>query len=96
MMAEFVTLDVHREFEKRIEGQLDELSSQVRQISDLVTSVRLLANNIETMAQELRRQGERLSEIERKPAQHWETVVTGLLAAIVGALGAAIAGGIFR
>ena len=39
---------------------------------------------------------EKLDEIEKRPTKHWEAVITGIIAAIVGALGAAIMSGIIH
>ena len=102
-MAEFVTIEVHKEFERRIEEEntrqnhrITELEGAVKQISELVTSVKVLAANMETMAKEQAKQGERLEEIEKKPAKRWDVVITGALSAVVGALMAALMSGMIR
>lgn len=102
-MSEFVTIEVHKEFERRIEEEntrqnhrITELEGAVKQISELVTSVKVLAANMETMAKEQAKQGERLEEIEKKPAKRWDVVITGALSAIVGALMAALMTGLIR
>lgn len=103
MEEKFVTWDVHNEFEKRVVEENDrqnhriaELEITVKEISRLTTSVEKMAVSMENMAVEQKKQGERLDEIEKKPAKHWEAVVTGIIAAIVGALGTAIAAGIIH
>ena len=102
-MSDFVTIEVHKEFEKRVEEEntrqnhrITELEGAVKQISELVTSVKVLAANMETMAKEQAKQGERLEEIEKKPAKRWDVVITGALSAIVGALMAAMMSGMIR
>lgn len=103
MDGNYVTIEVHKEFEKRVEEEntrqnhrITELEGAVKQISELVTSVKVLAANMETMAKEQAKQGERLEEIEKKPAKRWDVVITGALSAIVGALMAALMSGMIQ
>lgn len=102
-MSEFVTVEVHTEFAKRIEEEntrqnhrIGELENAVKQIAELVTSVKILATQMEAMATEQKKQGDRLEEIEKKPAKRWDVVITGALSAIVGALMAAMMSGLIR
>lgn len=102
-MSEFVTIEVHKEFEKRVEEEntrqnhrITELETAVKQIAELVSSVKVLAANMENMAKEQAKQGERLEEIEKKPAKRWDVVITGALSAIVGALMAAMMTGLVK
>lgn len=99
----YVPWDVHKEFVDRInerdnrqDERLRELEATVKEIGRLTVAVEKMAVNMGTMATELSRQGERLEQVEKQPAKRWETVVTGILAAIVGAIGAAIASGIIH
>lgn len=103
MDERYVTWDVHSEFEKRVTEEnarqnqrLKELEAATKEITRLAISVEKMAGSMENMTAEQRKQGERLEEIEKKPARHWEAVITGILAAIVSALGTAIASGIIR
>lgn len=73
-MSEFVTLEFHTEFAKRIEAEdtrqnkrLERLEEGQMQISKLVTSVEVLATNIKTMSDEISKQGQRLEDIEAQP-----------------------------
>lgn len=102
-MSEFVTVEVHTEFAKRIEEEnkrqnhrIGELENAVKQIAELVTSVKILATQMEAMATEQKKQGDRLEEIEKKPAKRWDVVITGALSAIVGALMAAMMSGLIK
>lgn len=91
-MSEFVTLDVHTEFAKRIEDEnkrqntrIDIIEGKQAQISELVVSVKVLAANVENIAKEINEQGLRLKEIEGKPAKRWEQLVGYVISAIVTA-----------
>lgn len=91
-MSEFVTLEVHTEFEKRIQAEDDRQNKRIElieqkqaQISELVASVKVLAANVESIAKEINEQGIRLKEIEGKPAKRWETVVSCIITGLIGA-----------
>lgn len=90
-MDEFVTKAVHEEFAKRIDEEntrqnhrLTILETGQAQINELVSSVKVLAVNMETMSKELSKQGERLAEIEGKPAKRWDTVVACIITGVLG------------
>lgn len=99
-MSEWVSSDVFTETMRRIDAEdnrqntrLTELEIAQKQISELITSVKVLANNMETMAKEQMKQGVRLQAIEEKPGKRWETVVACIITGLVGAVvSAAVAG----
>lgn len=102
-MEDFVTKAVHDEFAKRIDEENDRQNHRISiletgqaQINELVSSVKVLAVNMETMSRELSKQGERLTEIEGKPAKRWETVVACILTGIVGFLLNMALNGLFK
>ena len=101
-MSEFVTLEVHTEFAKRIEAEdnrqnkrIERLEEGQMQISKLVTSVEVLATNIKTMSDELSKQGKRLEEIETTPRKRWETIIACIITGLVGAGLTALLSGVF-
>ena len=93
-MSEFVTIEVHEEFEKRMNEtndrqnhRLAELETTVKEINRLTTAMEKMVINIEVMTKELGKQGERLDSLENKPVERWNAIVTGIIGAIAGALG---------
>lgn len=89
---EYLTVEVHREFAERIQAEetrqnkrLDKIEESIFQIGELTTSVKVLASNMENMAKEQERQGERLQSIEDKPAKNWEKLVWAIGGAILTA-----------
>ncbi len=93
-MSEYVTLDLHNEYARRIEDEndrqnkrLSNLEDTVKQIQSLTISVNGMALSIERMVKQLERQGERLDAIEKEPADKWKKavslVVTMLITAVV-------------
>ena len=102
-MDEFVTRAVHEEFAKRIDEENDRQNHRISiletgpaQINELVSSVKVLAVNMETMSKELSKQGDRLAEIEGKPAKRWETVVACIITGILGFILNMMLTGVFK
>lgn len=99
-MSEWVSAEAFAETMRRIDAEdnrqntrLTELEVAQKQISELITSVKVLANNMEQMAKEQIKQGVRLQAIEEKPGKRWETVVACIITGLVGAVvSAAVAG----
>ena len=92
MSEQYVSLEVHTEFAKRIEAEdnrqnkrLEVLEQGQIQISKLISSVEVLAANVENMTKELNKQGIKLEEIEGKPAKRWETVISCFITGLIGA-----------
>ena len=102
-MSEFVTIEVHKEFEKRVEEEndrqnhrLNSLEVGLKEVNKIAGSVERLATQMETLTKEISKQGERLEGIEQKPAKRWDVVITGAISAIVGALMAAMMTGLIK
>lgn len=93
MAEEYLTMQVHNEFARRIDQENDRQNHRITALEEnfsmvqaLAISTEKLATNMESMAKELARQGTKLSELEMKPAQRWDLVVTTVIAGILGAL----------
>lgn len=99
----YVLEDVFHERMKNVDDEnnrqnhrIDDLEAEVKQISELVASVKVLAVNIETMSKELSKQGERLEKIEEKPSKRWDSVITGIITGIIGLLIGLISSGLIH
>lgn len=102
-MSEFVTVEVHNEFARRIDDEnnrvshrLSTLEESVRQITELVASVKVLATQMEAMATEQRKMGDRLDAIEEKPAKRWDAVISAVISGVVGLLIGLMSAGIIK
>lgn len=99
MSEDFITRNEHNEFVRRIDQENDrqnhrisELESTVKEISVISKNVERLAVSMENMTEEQKRQGQRLTEIESKPAKKWDNLswlvisalATGILGYILG------------
>jgi len=103
MPEQYVTVELHNETIHRIDDEnsrqnarLSALEQGLKEVNKITVSIERLTANIETMTDEIKRQGQRLDEIEKKPAKRWDVVITGALSAIVGALMAAMMSGLIR
>lgn len=88
---EYVGREEHNEFAKRIADeqhrqnrQIEVLEESVKQNTALTVSVEKLANNMENMANEQAKQGERLEALEGRDGEMWRTVVKYVLTAALG------------
>lgn len=92
-MEDYVSRAEHTEFSRRIEQEnerqnhrLANLETAINQLNELVSSVKVLAVNVEQIAKEINEQGVRLKEIEGEPAKKWKLVISTLITGIVTAV----------
>ncbi len=101
-MEEFVTMQLHSEFAKRMEEENDRqnarlkiLEDNVTEIQDLTRAIDKLATNMEHMATEQERQGRRLETLEHRDGEKWRRmwgyIIPPIVTLIVGVLATALA-----
>ena len=90
---DYLTVAEHREFTERIDAEehrqnkrLDKIEETMFQIGELTTSVKVMASNMENMAKEQEKQGERLQAIEDKPAQNWDKFIWAIAGALIAGI----------
>lgn len=94
-MDEYVSKAVHdleigriNDEQVRQNRRLDIVEGKLENLADLTSSVKLLAANMEAMAKEQAKIGQRLDDLEDEPADKWKKavwiVITALIAAAVG------------
>ena len=66
--------------------RLDRLEKTTEAVQELSTSVKLMAQSLDNMVDEQKRQGERLEKLEQQPADRWNTIIKTMLTAVVSAL----------
>lgn len=86
-----ITRAEHEEFCKRVEAEdhrqnerLEILEEQTRQFTDLVLSVRELAQSVKQLAETQKVQGEKLDELENRDGEMWRKVSGYVITSIVG------------
>lgn len=92
-MENYITRDEHAEFTRRMDAEnerqnhrLNELEKTVGQIHSLTTSVAKLAQSVETFAEELKKQGDRVETLENRDGEKWRGLVAQAASAVVGAI----------
>ena len=66
--------------------RLDRLEKTTEAVQELATSVKLMAQSLDNMADEQKRQGQRLEKLEQQPADRWNTIIKTMLTAVISAL----------
>lgn len=92
MPDEYVTLELHQEFEKRMEAEhnrqnhrIAKLEEAVENIGKLTIAVEKLAVNMSKMAEEQEKTATRLSKLESEPGENWRKAVWIVLTAVISA-----------
>ena len=89
-----VTLKDHENEIKSLKHRMKKQEDKDKNLTELTTSVKTLAVNMEYMAKEQTRTGERLERLEREPAEShkyfkrtiWTSIITTVVGAMVGAV----------
>lgn len=91
MDSTLITRAEHQEFCKRVEAEdnrqnerLEILEEQTRQFTDLVLSVRELAQSVKQLAETQKVHGEKLDELERRDGEMWRRVLSYVITSIIG------------
>lgn len=66
--------------------RIDDLEKRADTLQELTTSVKLLAANMERMASEQMKQGDRLTALEKQPGERWNSMTRTILTTVVSAL----------
>lgn len=92
-MGEYVTNELHVEFEKRMEEEhvrinhrISNLEESVSEINKLALSVERLTLSVQAMVEEQKKQGNRLEALESRDGEMWRAVVSHIVMAVVGAV----------
>lgn len=92
-MGEYVTNELHGEFEKRMEEEharinhrISNLEESVAEINKLAISVERLTLSVQAMVEEQKKQGNRLETLEGRDGAMWRAVVSHIVMAVVGAV----------
>ncbi len=98
MDGQYVSMEVHKEFEKRMISEnerladedkrqnkrIDALEDTVRQIGTLTASVEKLAISVQSMAKAQEQQSDRLEAIEKRDGEMWRKVTGYIITTVAG------------
>ena len=84
-----VKLESHEQEIRTLKDRMKAIEESDKTLSELTTSVKTLAVNMEYMAKEQQKQGERLERLEREPSdnyKHYKRILIGcIITTVVGA-----------
>lgn len=92
MMEEYITRLEYEERQKRIDDEdrrqnhrIDKLERIADQLTDMAASIKAMVVTMQGMQVEQEKQGKRLEEIEKKPAENWDKLVYSIVAIVATA-----------
>lgn len=91
-----VKLEAHGQGIDSLKRRADDLETRSKVIQDLAISVNRMAVSIESMLQELDRQGNRLETLERVPAETGKVIKAAIITALSGGLIGAVVTAVLR
>ena len=77
----------------RNEGRIKKLETEHEVLHQLATSIAVMAEKMEAMSKSVNSLADKVEEIENKPAERWDKVVTAIIGAVVGAFVGWVAAG---
>ena len=93
-----VKLENHEQQIRSLKHRMDEAEKRGKILQDLAMSTQKLAIGMDSMNEKQDNMNSRLEEIEKKPAQHWnsmtQTIITTLVSAMAGGLAVWIVQGV--
>lgn len=100
---QYCTYRDHEHFSKRMQDENDrqnariaELEKSVKEINTLTINIERLATSVQHMTAEIVKHGERLEDIEAKPAKRWDAMIGAIIGAVAAALCGAVMAGVLR
>ena len=85
------TLENHDQHIKSLERRMNNQEEKMNVLTDLTLSVQKLALGMDTMAEKQDDMNARLQEIEKKPAQNWNTMTRTIFTTVVSAIAGGLA-----
>ncbi len=73
-----------------LESACKSLQQRVVHIEELIESVQKMTVEMQHMREDINKMSVDLSELERKPAKRWDSLVSAVLGALAGGLGTAL------
>lgn len=91
MDGNYISLDFHNEYAKRMEEEhkrqnhrIDRCEKAIEETHNLALSVERLATSVQAMVEEQKDQGRRLDSLENRDGEMWRKVIGYAITAVVG------------
>ncbi len=78
------------EEDKRQNKRLDLLEESISRINDLTVSIERMEVSMSNMIEEIKKQGERLEELENEPVETYNQVKQSIITAVIGTVVGAV------
>jgi len=79
-----------------LEKMLGEIRTDVKSTNQIAISVEKLATEMKAMREDEQKMDNRLKQLEDKPTQNWDKVISTVIGTVAGAIVGAVAGLIFK
>lgn len=76
--------------------RLDEVEQEVKENRELTVAVKEIATEMKHLREEQSSMNERLKEIESRPSQNWDKIITTIIGTVVGAIAGGMIGLILK
>ena len=80
----------HNEFVHRMEDEHKRINVRIKEVEDKTDTLSKLTASVETIAKSVETLTAKVTALEQKPAENWNTVIKAALTAIGSALGGGI------
>lgn len=92
-MAEYVTMELHNEYAKRMEDENTRQNHRIANLEEAVSannkiaiSVEKIAISVENMQKEVNKQGKKLEELDSRDGAKWRKATEYIALALMGAV----------
>lgn len=90
MDNQYIGRGEHEEFVRRMEDEHRRMNKRIGDVEEKANTLVELTASVESIAASVKLLTEKVNDLERKPAENWNTIVKGVLTAIGSALGGGI------
>ncbi|MBR5559018.1 MAG: hypothetical protein IKU72_02080 [Oscillospiraceae bacterium] len=92
MENQYIGRGEHEEFVRRMEDEHRRMNVRIRSVEQKADTLVELTASVESIAASVKTLTEKVADLERKPAENWNTVVKAGLTAVGAALGGGLIG----
>ena len=92
MDNQYIGRGEHEEFVRRMEDEHHRMNVRIKEVEGKANTLVELTASVESIAASVETLTEKVGDLERKPAENWNTVVKAALTAVGSALGGGIIG----
>lgn len=92
MDNQYIGRGEHEEFVKRMEDEHRRMNKRIGDVEEKANTLVELTASVESIAASVKVLTEKVADLEKKPAENWNTIVKAALTAVGSALGGGLIG----